>query len=186
MFPACSGRRVGLAPPSESCRKVVALRYWRDAHVSVRDLEWSATPSWGRLKVGRAPPYGQAGMLVPTIRRIRAQGGSGARSLRKRRRRAAKRWLPDRVVRGGGDRGSGGERRPPSRKRWRSGSGGVCLFRNGRGVASRGAGLLVRRGSSRGRPSVAPSAWSRGGGLMDCDRADGAPAACFVAWRASP
>ena len=32
-----------------------------------------------------------------------------------------------------------------------------------RGVTSRGAGLLVRRGWCRGRPSVAPSARSRGG-----------------------
>ena len=32
-------------------------------------------------------------------------------------------------------------------------------------------------------PSVAPSARSRGGGLKDCDPADGAPAACIVAWR---
>ena len=53
-------------------------------------------------------------------------------------------------------------------------------------VASRNAGLLVRRGSCRGRPSVAPSARSRGSGLKDCDRADGTPAACIVAGRAAP
>ena len=35
--------------------------------MGVRGLAWEATPALGRLKVGRAPPYGQAGMLAPTI-----------------------------------------------------------------------------------------------------------------------
>ena len=38
----------------------------------------------------------------------------------------------------------------------------------------------------RRRPSVAPSARSRGGKLKDCDRADGAPAACLAAGTAAP
>ena len=49
-------------------------------------------------------------------------------------------------------------------------------------LASRGPGLLVRRW----RSSVAPSTWSHGGGLKDCDHADGTPAACLVAWRGAP
>ena len=75
-------------------------------------------------------------------------------------------------------------------------AGGVACPRGGgafsqagdhpRGVASRGAGLLVRRGWCRGRPSVAPSARSLGGGLKDCDRADGAPAACLAAGADAP
>ena len=50
-------------------------------------------------------------------------------------------------------------------------------------MVSGSAGLLVRRGNCSGRLSVVPSARSRGGGLKDCDRADGASAACLVAWR---
>ena len=55
-----------------------------------------------------------------------------------------------------------------------------------RGVASRGAGLLVRRGWCRGRPSVAPSARSREGGLEGLRprrwRAGGLPRV----WRGAP
>jgi hypothetical protein len=54
-------------------------------------------------------------------------------------------------------------------------------------MASRGAGLLVRRDACASRrPSVAPSAWSRDGELKDCDHADGTPATCIVAWRDAP
>jgi len=49
-------------------------------------------------------------------------------------------------------------------------------------VASLSPGLPVRLR----RPSVAPSARSRDGGLRDCDHADGTPAASFVAWRGAP
>jgi hypothetical protein len=44
------------------------------------------------------------------------------------------------------------------------------------------SGLLVRPR----RPSVAPSAWSRGGGLKDFDHADGTPAASHAAGTAAP
>mgnify|MGYP001812568667 CR=1 FL=1 len=50
-----------------------------------------------------------------------------------------------------------------------------------------GSGVPGRRPSDpppvRRRPSVAPSARSRGGGVEGCDHADGTPAACFAAWR---
>ena len=49
-------------------------------------------------------------------------------------------------------------------------------------TASRCAGLLARLR----RPSVAHRRGREKGGLKNCDRANGTPAACFVAWRGAP
>jgi len=60
--------------------------------------------------------------------------------------------------------------------------GALCCAGGGSLTASWSPGLLVRLR----RPSVARSAWSCGGQLRDCDRADRTPAASLVAWRDAP
>jgi len=60
---------------------------------------------------------------------LSSRDGAGARSWRGRRRRGARRWLRYCDGRVGRGRGCGGGRRPLSRKRRRSLTGGACLFR---------------------------------------------------------
>ena len=75
---------------------------WRRAGLPAERLElrgsWSARVPRA-MSGGRNGTEGQAGMLVPTIVAVTFSGGSSARSWRGRRRRAARRWLPDRVSR---------------------------------------------------------------------------------------